>query len=938
MGKHKFSKKTGAFSEIINAGVESHEPLVSIIIPAKDPGRLLHQTLDSVLKQAGVWLEIILVDDGSKEQLRPFLSGLKTSFRLAYLRHSKSMGLSTARNAGLNFSRGEYVIFLDSDDFLLPGKVSVQAGILSGDKTLTAVCSRWKYLYEDGSLSVADGFYSSGKELRWRIFEGNIAPIHAFCFQSETLKKIGGFDAALSACEDWDLLARLIWGGAKFYFHPEVAGVYRRRSGSLSSDAGRMYTNGLKTLLKMRSLAGNTSEVEKAFETGFIKLQIAACRRLLNTGNISGAKKYFLKAVKHVWSRKSTAMPQKFFFKEVCRSSLNDIKSKSRSQKTFSASEVKSIVRSWLTQGLTGNSPAISILSPHCDDAPLSLGACFLAGRLGRDPEVVNVFTRSKYTLKQPCNGSVAAVTSIRKKEELTSARHFGYKAVFGGFGEPFARKGFKSMEDIRDISRDPRRDPCWPKTSRALNKLMADKNRAWMLPLGIGGHIDHRITRLAAICAATAAKSHVIGFYEDLPYAASCSEGEIRVLADSVKEFSVLKPVVFKGLLKEKLEALKIYSSQLGFKELGRVVGYWKRIGGERLWLTPYGGKVLGCFKDSYTHKDPSRIFFDVTYRCNAHCGFCCVNVNSLPQKHPKELSTADIKKIVDQFHSRKKISIGGGEPLLRGDIAEIISHIKKCGHECLLMTNGLLLTRKLLEKLLASGLDKLAFSIHGPAEVHEAVLEKKGFYARLMKIIRAVASARKKTKTKLYLWCTINKHNYYRLGSIAKALAKLKPDRIHFNHMEYVSDRSAAETSKVWRKSFNRHSNVCSSQREVEIIQMEKLISEIEKVKSLKLKNVFFYPKMTMREACAWYDPDKSIWRNRVCRGQWENMTIAPDGRIISCQILDEKLGDIKNRSYLREYYGPAFNLFRKTLENNGGLFPACNKCGNVWNRCGL
>ena len=345
------------------------------------------------------------------------------------------------------------------------------------------------------------------------------------------------------------------------------------------------------------------------------------------------------------------------------------------------------------------------------------------------------------------------------------------------------------------------------------------------------------------------------------------------------------------------------------------------------------------GPAKLSLSVTDPSRIFLDVTYRCNARCRFCSVTVNSLAKAHAKEMSTAEIKRIVAGFgSSKRKISIGGGEPLLRPDIVEIVSYIKARGHECLLMTNGLLLTPELAGRLLAAGLDKLAFSIHGSAAQHEAVLGRRGFYARLIKIVRAVGAVRKKTGTKLYLWCTINRHNYLSLEKIARSLAALGPDRIHLNHVEYVSDRAAAETSAFWKKNFKGKCRARSSQGEAEGIDADKLLSEIRKVKALKLRNLFFYPRMTSREIRAWYDPEVVIWENRACKGQWSNMTIAPDGEIISCQILDEKLGNIRNRPYLAEYRGPAFSRFRAALKKNGGLFPACAKCGNVWNRCGL
>ena len=156
--------------KIITDNVGKGFPLVSVIVPARAPGRFLKPALASVYEQKNTAVEIIVVDDGSKENILPRLKPGKAPVRLIYVRHPKPLGLSAARNTGLRFSRGEFTVFLDADDLLLPGKLSLQAGILSRDKSLAAVCSRWKYLYEDGSSSPCDGYYSSGRELRWRIF------------------------------------------------------------------------------------------------------------------------------------------------------------------------------------------------------------------------------------------------------------------------------------------------------------------------------------------------------------------------------------------------------------------------------------------------------------------------------------------------------------------------------------------------------------------------------------------------------------------------------------------------------------------------------------------------------------------------------------------------------------------------------------------------
>lgn len=579
--------------KVIKDSPPGRGPLVSVIIPARDPGRFLAETLASVYAQAGSAFEIIVVDDGSKENIPAQLERAGTSARLVYLRHPAPRGLSAARNSGLSASRGEFVVFLDADDLLLPGKIALQAGLLSRDKKLAAVCSRWKYLYEDGSLSPCDGYYSSGAELRWRLFEGNIAPVHAFCFRRSALLELGGFSAELDACEDWDLLARLVWSGAGLHFHPEPTAVYRRHGASLSSDPLRMYAGGLKTLLRIQALAGRSAAAKRAFDAGFTRLQLTACRRCLSAGDTAAAEKYFLRAAGAAGRMQDPGSARACLAEEISRRSWSDIRYKGVPEKLSLPGARKRLARGWLKNTSVSRRPALCVLSPHCDDAPLALSALFASWKRRPAPEVFNVFSRSRYTLATPGTGRAAAVTAARAAEEKAAARRCGYRASFLEFGEPFVRQGFTSLADLRDASRDPRRDGCWAGVALAVRKLMLKKGRAWLVPLALGGHIDHRIVKLAALKAAEETGAEIVGFYEDLPYAAHCSPEEIAACAGAA-EGGGPKPRVVAGSLEHKAGVLKLYASQLGLKEMKAVAAHWARTGGERLWLTPSGEELL--------------------------------------------------------------------------------------------------------------------------------------------------------------------------------------------------------------------------------------------------------------------------------------------------------------------------------------------------------
>lgn len=98
-------------------------PLISIIIPAHNAGRMIGETLDSVMRQTYPHREIIVVDDGSTDDTYERLAPYRSSIR--YIRQENA-GVGAARNAGLRAASGDYIAFLDADDLWLPEKLEIQ--------------------------------------------------------------------------------------------------------------------------------------------------------------------------------------------------------------------------------------------------------------------------------------------------------------------------------------------------------------------------------------------------------------------------------------------------------------------------------------------------------------------------------------------------------------------------------------------------------------------------------------------------------------------------------------------------------------------------------------------------------------------------------------------------------------------------------------------
>ena len=132
---------------------------ISVIVPIYNSSRYLEECLDSLCSQDYPNLEILLIDDGSEdESLRICMNRAAKDPRCIVI-HQENQGLSAARNTGLDHARGEYVMFLDSDDQMLPGMIRWLYELLQKSGTDIAQCGYMEYDEETSKYY----FYSEPK-------------------------------------------------------------------------------------------------------------------------------------------------------------------------------------------------------------------------------------------------------------------------------------------------------------------------------------------------------------------------------------------------------------------------------------------------------------------------------------------------------------------------------------------------------------------------------------------------------------------------------------------------------------------------------------------------------------------------------------------------------------------------------------------------------
>ncbi|MBC7964102.1 MAG: glycosyltransferase [Steroidobacteraceae bacterium] len=212
---------------------------VSVIIPVHNGEKYIVEAIESVLAQTYADVECLVVDDGSTDRTSRLVSGYGERVRYLYQDNAER---SVARNNGLKNMTGEYVSFLDADDYLAPEKIADQVAFLTAHPELNAVYSKVRYFRDNGERC----FYSvrratSSGDILAELIYSNFITIHSPLIRTNALQSLKGFNPSLKRYEDWDFFLRLAASGSRFGFIDEVHAFVRMHSGNTVQDRVRMF-------------------------------------------------------------------------------------------------------------------------------------------------------------------------------------------------------------------------------------------------------------------------------------------------------------------------------------------------------------------------------------------------------------------------------------------------------------------------------------------------------------------------------------------------------------------------------------------------------------------------------------------------------------------------------------------------------------------------
>lgn len=206
---------------------EQGTPLISVIMPCYNAVTYLPEAVASVFKQSIKNVELIVIDDGSTDQSLQLLSTLQKSHSQLTVLQQANSGPYPARNRGLKVARGQYIAFLDADDYWAEDCLEKLYAALSAANADLSYCG-WQNIVAAGDNGAPHVPPAYEKEDMFQHFlQGCPWPIHAALVKRTLVDQAGGFSTRCFSSMDYDFWLRLSALSQNIVRVPEVLAFYR---------------------------------------------------------------------------------------------------------------------------------------------------------------------------------------------------------------------------------------------------------------------------------------------------------------------------------------------------------------------------------------------------------------------------------------------------------------------------------------------------------------------------------------------------------------------------------------------------------------------------------------------------------------------------------------------------------------------------------------
>ena len=273
--------------------MSNQTPVVSIVIPNYNHAQYLGDAIYSVLNQTYSHFEIIVVDDGSKDNSREVIDRFGDRVRAIY---QQNRGLSAARNTGIQAAQGSLIGVLDADDIYEPMFLESLVGALQSNPEADGISCGYQFVDEKNqALPQVENRSIQSNEIYTALLDGNFLVPESILVRRHCYDASGPFDETLRACEDWDMWLRFT-KKFRIIHSPQVLTRHRILRGSMSTDPLRMLTNRLAVLSKhVGSEPADSNDPDPIKGRAYGRAYLAGCVEYIQLGDENQAFKCFQK-------------------------------------------------------------------------------------------------------------------------------------------------------------------------------------------------------------------------------------------------------------------------------------------------------------------------------------------------------------------------------------------------------------------------------------------------------------------------------------------------------------------------------------------------------------------------------------------------------------------------------------------------------------------
>lgn len=245
----------------------SNMPLVSVVIPCYNHEKYVQDCIQSVIDQTYQNIELIIIDDGSRDrsvsEIRNLIYKCKERFARFEFIHRENMGLSATLNEALNWCQGKYFSVIASDDLILPNKIGIQVDFLEKNLNSVAVCGGVYLLSE--SHNIKKRVLNNSKSFNFSdiLHHNHEIPAPTVLSRLQQVREIG-YPCHL-AIEDWYMWLKLTEMGKEITYLNEIFAYYRQHPTNISKSSYFIHEERLKVLSQFVGIKKEQIKAARAY-------------------------------------------------------------------------------------------------------------------------------------------------------------------------------------------------------------------------------------------------------------------------------------------------------------------------------------------------------------------------------------------------------------------------------------------------------------------------------------------------------------------------------------------------------------------------------------------------------------------------------------------------------------------------------------------------